>query len=175
MQVTPNAVWESVRKWDNQVSSPLPKEAVDLLKRKIPFIFTSKNAAPSGSFVCGSVKSNACQSWTKSTGERKLLLDALINDNDFNIMCGTLVLRWLLEKFSSVVGGFNLGQLNKAIVGYNAGAYLRALGGTSKTLSKIPIDTTRLAGIVSSEPRNYLYKMLGVNGFLELVYKKKAI
>jgi hypothetical protein len=176
MQVTPNAVWESVRKWRSQVSTDLPSEAATKLRAKLPFIFTSKAVQPTGSFSCRGLSNLACTRWREgTTGERKIMIEVLTTDNDFNIMCGTLVLRWLLERFSSAVGGFNLGQLNKAIVGYNAGAYLRVLGGTSKAAAKLPIDTTKLYASVSSEPKGYLLKMSGQNGFLFLVYRKGAI
>jgi soluble lytic murein transglycosylase-like protein len=178
MQVTPNALWETVRKWRAVVSTDMPAEAVNKLKAKVPFIYSapSTQGQPTGSFSCRGLSNNACTRWREATtGQRKQIIEALTTDNDFNIMCGTLVLRWLLERFSSSVGGFNLGQLNKAIVGYNAGAYLRVLGGTSLASAKIPIDTTTLFGRVSSEPRNYLLKMLGQKGFLELVYVNGAI
>jgi hypothetical protein len=84
-------------------------------------------------------------------------------------MAGTLVLRWLIERFS-VAGGS--GQLNKAMVGYNAGPYRTVLssGGT-----KTPVDSTSLASnrSVPAESRAYLYKMLGKDGFLELIYLQK--
>lgn len=94
----------------------------------------------------------------------------LLNDPNFNIMCGTMVLRWNLEYFSTFLTG---AQLNKAIVGYNAGTYVRALSSNRK----IPIDTTTLVGMksVPSEARSYLVKMLGVDGFVSLIYKDKAI
>jgi hypothetical protein len=176
MQVTPNAVWECVKKWEIQTKKPLPQEAYTALNKKIPFIFTSKNTQPDGGFQCLGVSNNACTKYAQgSSGQRKLMIDALTTDNNFNIMCGTLVLRWLLERFSSPLSGINFGQLNKAIVAYNAGAYLKVLGGTSSTAAKIPIDSTKLSTLVSSEPRNYLYKMLGKEGFLDLIYRRKAI
>jgi hypothetical protein len=178
MQVTPNSLWETARKWRSVVSSDMPIEAVNKIKAKLPFIYTapSSQVQPSGSFSCRGLANLACTRWREATtGQRKQMIEALTTDNDFNIMCGTLVLRWLLERFSSPVSGYNLGQLNKAIVGYNAGAYLKSLGGTSLAAAKIPIDTTTLFGRVSAEPRNYLLKMLGQKGFLELVYKNGAI
>jgi soluble lytic murein transglycosylase-like protein len=170
MQITPNALWECVRKWRNEVDSPIPIEAERFLKQEIPFIFTSPNLIPSGVFRCAGLRNNACTLWEQNTtGERKVIIDKLVNNNEFNIMAGTLVLRWLLERFRSPIGALDLAQLNKAIVGYNAGAYLKVLGG------KLPIDTTILAKSVSSEPRNYLRKMMGKHGFLELIYKDNVI
>jgi soluble lytic murein transglycosylase-like protein len=175
MQVTPNAVWESVKKWERQTKTPLPSQARNLLNQKIPFIFTSKNNAPDGVFKCiGLDRTNSCTRYKEgTTGQTRVMIDALTTDNNFNIMCGTLVLRWLLERFKSPIQGINFGQLNKAIVAYNAGAYLRVLGGSVANV--VPIDTTKLSTMVSSEPRNYLVKMLGKDGFMDLIYTKKAI
>ena len=149
MQVTPAAIYDSARKWNAEVKiAPLPAPAVNLIKQKIPNFFDSRT--------------------TLSSIQSKILLQ-LQSDANFNIMSGTLVLRWLIERFS-VAGG--AGQLNKAMVGYNAGAYRDVLssGGT-----KTPVDSTSLATNrnVPSESRAYLYKMLGKDGFLELIYLQK--
>lgn len=149
MQVTPAAIFDCARKWTAEVRSPLPSVASAELKKKIPNFFT------------GSL----------SSMESKLLL-YLKTDANFNIMSGTLVLRWLIERFS-VDGG--TGQLNKAMVAYNAGAYLGALGGVRANTT--PIDSTSLANNrrVPLESRNYLIKTLGKDGFFSLIYKDKAI
>lgn len=156
MQVTPSAVWESVRKWQPTVSSPLPNQAVQYLNRVVPEIFTSKSA-------------------TVPSATQNKLLSLLEKDANFNIMAGTLLLRWLLERFSTQSTG---GQLNKAMVAYNAGAYIRVLNpqGISNP-NKIPVDTLSLAQNrnVPSESRAYLYKMLGRDGFLSLIIKDRVI
>jgi hypothetical protein len=178
MQVTPNAVWDCVRKWRDEVSIPMPQQAESVLRVKLPFLYTSKAARPSGGFVCGTVYSDTkgCVNYkVGTTGEVRAIIDALTTDNDFNILCGCLVLRWLLERFTSRIGNLNLGQLNKAIVGYNAGAYLGSLGGTSRARAKVPIDTLSLYNKVSSEPKGYILKMLGVNGFMDIIYKKGLV
>jgi hypothetical protein len=149
MQVTPAAIYDSARKWSAEVkSAPLPTPAVNLLKQKIPNFFDSRTSL-------ASIQS-------------KILL-YLQSDANFNVMAGTIVLRWLIERFS-VSGG--AGQLNKAMVGYNAGAYRDILssGGT-----KNPVDSTSLATNrrVPVESRGYLMKMLGKDGFLELIYLQK--
>lgn len=157
MQVTPNAIWDCARKWSSEVDVPLPTTAKNLLTQKIPDFFTSKSATPSSS-------------------QRTKILTALEKDANFNIMAGTLVLRWLIERFSTFLTG---GQLNKAMVAYNAGAYLSALqvAGTRTTPNQVPIDSTALAtnSRVPAESRAYLYKMMGTDGFLALIYKDKAI
>jgi hypothetical protein len=62
------------------------------------------------------------------------------------------------------------------MVAYNAGAYRVVLGGT-KTGRETPVDSTSLATnrSVPLESRSYLYKMMGKDGFLELIYKFRAI
>lgn len=156
MQVTPIAVWESVRKWSSAVSSPLPSQAVTVLNKTIPEVFTSKSGT------------------VPAATERKIL-NLLEKDANFNIMCGTMLLRWLLERFSTLSTG---GQLNKAMVAYNAGAYIRVLNPQgAANPNKVPVDTLSLAQnrSVPSESRAYLYKMLGKDGFLSLILKDGVI
>lgn len=152
MQVTPAAIFDSARKWDTEVKTPLPDSARRLLVSKIPNFFTTKNL----SSVSASILRN------------------LEKDANFNIMSGTLVLRWLIERFTDDSGVSK--SLNKAMVAYNAGAYRVVLGGT-KTGREMPVDSTSLATnrSVPLESRSYLYKMMGKDGFLELIYKFRAI
>lgn len=152
MQVTPAAIFDSARKWDTEVKTPLPDSARRLLVSKIPNFFTTKNL----SSVSASILRN------------------LEKDANFNIMSGTLVLRWLIERFTDDSGVSK--SLNKAMVAYNAGAYRVVLGGT-KTGRETPVDSTSLATnrSVPLESRSYLYKMMGKDGFLELIYKYMAI
>jgi len=148
MQATPTAVVECISKW-SKTGTDLPPEVVTEIKKKLPSLLTVKTV--------GNLESS--------------IINLLKNDANFSIMCGTLILRWLLQRFSSL---FNGSQLNKAMVAYNAGAYSRAInqGGLGE-----PIDSTVLAQnpIVPNESRAYLYKMLGINGFLNLIYRNKVI
>jgi soluble lytic murein transglycosylase-like protein len=152
MQVTPPSIFEVANKWRAEVSTPMPKDSVDLLNQRVPELLKSK---------------------TISAALRSRLLTLLQNDANFNIMAGTSILRWLLERFSSPLTG---GQLNKAMVAYNAGAYTRAIS-TGTKANKTPIDSTTLSRNpqVPAESRAYLLKMLGRDGFLSLIYKDKAI
>lgn len=156
MQVTPSAIWESVRKWQPTVSSPLPNQSLEFLSRTIPEIFTSSSA-------------------TVPSAANKKILSLLEKDANFNIMTATILLRWLLERFSTQSTG---GQLNKAMVAYNAGAYIKVLNpqGVSNP-NKTPIDTVSLAQNrnVPAESRAYLYKMLGRDGYLSLIIKDRVI
>jgi hypothetical protein len=150
MQVTPSAIYECANKWRNEVNSDLPSEALNLLNQKVPNIFR------------GSLSS------VNST-----LLNLLENDANFNVMSGALVLRWLIERFSTFLTG---GQLNKAMIGYNSGAYNKAISNGTKA-NKFPIDSTSLSNNsqVPTESRNYLLKTLGIDGYFSIIYKDKVI
>jgi soluble lytic murein transglycosylase-like protein len=157
MQVTPDAIAECARKWQVEVPTPLPNEARNLLIQKVPTFFTFK-------YSNGQMPSSV---------ERPILSN-LQFDANYNIMCGTLILRWLIERFTDASGVSK--SLNKAMVGYNAGAYRVVLGGTKLT-RETPVDSTALASnrAVPFESRAYLEKMLGQDGFLELIYRYNAL
>ncbi len=157
MQVSPEGLWESGRKWSREVSVPLPSDVVSTIKSIVSDFFTSSASSPN------------------STQYSKIR-NALLTNTNFNIMAGTIMLRWMIERFSNMLTG---GQLNKAIVAYNAGPYVKVLQvpGTSTTPNEIPVDSTALATNrrVPVESRNYLLKMLGQDGFMSLVYKDKVV
>lgn len=154
MQVSPAGIYECVTKWKNIVGSDMPQPAKSELLYKVPDFYKKYN----------------------STLEKKIVKE-LKADANFNILCGTIMLRWLIERFSTVLTG---GQMNKAIIGYNAGAYTTSINtrvGGVPVANKIPIDTAKLVvnPKVPKETQNYLVKMLGVDGFMSLVYKDKAL
>lgn len=155
MQVTPNAVWDCARKWTSEVSTPLPQNVKTSLETNVFNFFSSKQPVP-------------------NVTQRNAILSLLQRNADFNIMCGTMSLRWLLERFSTFLTG---AQINKAMVAYNAGAYVRALQIPNTTkANKIPIDTSTLYKMrIPLESKNYLLKMLGIDGFMSLIYKDKII
>jgi hypothetical protein len=147
MQMTPPAFFDVVKKWKSEVDSDMPVEVESVLKTKIPEVYSNKTLT--------------------STLEAKILR-LLQNDSDFNIMSGVMTVRWLLERFSSLIFG---SQLNKALVAYNAGAYRSVLN------SAPVIDTASLVKNkqVPLESRGYLLKMLGKDGFLQLMIVDKAL
>lgn len=153
MQITPDTVWETGRKFKNQTGVDLPAEVRAELVKKIPTFFTSTATQPNASI-------------------EKTILNLLQNDANFNIMVGTMALRWLLERFSSL----RVGQLNKAMIAYNAGAFTKSINRGTTPITE-PIDTIKLATnpAVPIESRGYLYKMLGKDGFLSLIYKENVI
>lgn len=152
MQISPSGVFDTITKWSVESSEPLPSQAVAYIKLKIPELL---------------------QKGVKYTSQVKSKIVLLTgNDAEFNIMSGTALLRWLIERYSSPIFG---GQLNKAMIAYNAGAYTKSLGGVKADVS--PIDSAILAKNVKVplESRNYLLKMFGEDGFLSLIYKDKVI
>jgi soluble lytic murein transglycosylase-like protein len=149
MQVTPNSVWEILVKWENIVKSPLSSKAKSFFNKAIP---SSKN------FNANNLPSSAVKSEIRK---------ALQNNSEFNIAIGTATLRWLLEAFKEG----NTVNINKVMVSYNAGYYamkdkVKGNPTTEQLLNnkKIPLES-----------RAYLLKMLGVNGFLDLWFKKNNI
>ncbi|MBS1616230.1 MAG: transglycosylase SLT domain-containing protein [Bacteroidetes bacterium] len=90
------------------------------------------------------------------------------SDASFNIMSGAVVLRWNLERFA--------GNLNKAIIAYNAGPYNKAISQGTRAITA-PADTASLVRLpqVNTESKGYLKKMLGVGSYLALVYKEKLV
>lgn len=147
MQMTPAAFFDVIKKWKSEVDSDLPAEVVSAINQKIP----EMNAAK-----------------TLTAGLTAKILSLLQKDADFNIMSGVATIRWLLERFSSPIFG---GQLNKALVAYNAGPYRSIL------TSSAVIDTARLVAspLVPKQSQDYLLKMLGKDGYMQLMIVDGAL
>jgi hypothetical protein len=146
MQMTPETVWEILAKWQTIVGSPLSAKATSFFNKAIP---SSKNYNPN----------NPPNSAVKSE-----IRKALQNNSEFNIAIGTANLRWLLEAFKDG----NIASINKVMVSYNAGYY------ATRNKLKSALTTQQMINNKSFplESRGYLLKMLGVNGFLDLWFKK---
>ena len=147
MQMTPPALFDTIKKWKSEVDSDIPSEVMSKIRLKIPEIISSKTLT--------------------STLEAKILR-LLQSDSDFNIMTGTMLIRWLLERFSSSVFG---SQLNKTLVAYNAGAYRSVLNSAPVLDTAMLVKNTQ----VPLESRGYLLKMLGKDGFLQLMVVDKKL
>ena len=146
MQMTPNTVWEVLVKWENIVGSPLSDKAKSFFNKAIPSSKNFDSNSPPNSSVKNQITS------------------ALKNNPEFNIAIGTACLRWLLEAFSDG----NVASINKVMVSYNAGYY------AMRNKVKGSLTTQQLINnkSIPIESRGYLLKMLGVNGFLDLWFKK---
>ena len=83
-------------------------------------------------------------------------------------MAGAVILRWNLERFA--------GNLNKAIIAYNAGPYNKAISQGTRAITA-PTDTAALVRLpqVNTESKSYLKKMLGVGSYCALIYQDKLV
>lgn len=155
MQITAVAFYDAFYGWSKEVKSPMPKEVQDELRKKASFLFTK--TTPSFTLV------------------KDRILKLLQSDASFNVLAGCLCLRWLSERFSNN----RIALFNRVMVAYNAGAYTKSMvvSGTKTQANKNPVDTTTLVNnmAVPFESRNYLVKMMGVDGFLDLIYKQKLV
>lgn len=145
MQITPVSVYETITKWDSMVSVPLSAKTKAILKKYIP-TYTSwdKNKDMSAS------TSNAIKTASKNA--------------DFNIAMGSAMIRWMLEAFSKDTGS----PLNKVMIGYNMGYY------SAKNKLKGNLTSQQILSVkgLGKEPKAYVLKMLGKNGFLDLLFNK---
>lgn len=95
---------------------------------------------------------------TKSVIESKLA-----SSPELNILVGMMLLRMLSERFG--------GNFNRVLVAYNAGAYTKSQNvGTTPITTSVDTATLVLDKRVPSQSRDYLQKVLGKDGFLELYY-----
>jgi len=147
MQVTPSTVWEVLVKWEKIVNSPLSPKAKSFFNKAIP---SSKK-----------FNTNTLPSLAVKSEIRK----ALQNNSEFNIAIGTAILRWLLEAFKQG----NVANLNKVMVSYNAGYYAMRNNVNGNPTTEQLLKNKK----IPLESRGYLLKMLGVNGFLDLWFKKR--
>jgi hypothetical protein len=146
MQMTPLTVYEILSKWEKIVGSPLSKTASTFFTKAIPSI----KKIDANTEITTAIKSE--------------ISNALRSNIEFNIAIGTANIRWLLEAFKADGKAY----INKVMVSYNAGYY------SSKGSLRGVITTTQLVNnkTFPLESRGYLLKMLGVNGFLDLWFKK---
>jgi soluble lytic murein transglycosylase-like protein len=149
MQVTPDTVWEVIVKWQKIVKFPLSVKATTFFNKAIP---SSKKFNPN---------------ILPSTAVKSEIRKALQNNSEFNIAIGTATLRWLLEAFKEG----NTVNINKVMVSYNAGYYSMK----DKVKGNPTTGQLLLNKRIPLESRAYLLKMLGVNGFLDLWFKKNNV
>lgn len=148
-QVTPIAIIEAISKFKTITKQELPAEIKNYINKKSSFLtkLTPNNQ-------------------TISSKDKTTLLNLLKTDEEFNILMGCICLRWLFEllKFQGKA------ELNRAIIGYNQSAYGRISFYKNK-----PVTTEKLYSDknIPKETRQYLAKLLGVNGFTELILENK--
>ena len=144
MQVTAPTIYECVTKWSSMVNVPLSTTTKAVLSKYVP----------------------SWKDWDKNkkmTSSDTNNIENALKKEEFNIALGCLCFRWMIDAFA-VNGESNI---NKPIVAYNRGYY------GSKSVMQGLTTTKELFNKkgLGKEPKAYLLKMLGVNGFLDLWYK----
>lgn len=143
-QVTVVAIVECFTKFKTITNQSLPNQALSLIKDKAPYLL---NLSANNQDL-----SNANNS----------KLETLLSKNaDFNIMAGAMVLRWCLE----ITSDDKLAYVQKAIIAYNQSAYGRIKIYKGKYVSTVTLFKDK---VIPKETRNYLVKVLGKDGYLEL-------
>lgn len=151
MQCAAGPFYDAFIKWSSEVKgAPLPQEVRQEVAAKCPQLLQHSIKSYNPSAITGR------------------LAQIMQTDASFNIMAGATILRWNLERFA--------GNLNKAIIGYNAGPYNHAISQGTRAITA-PSDTASLMRKpqVSGESKGYLKKMLGIGSYLALVYKDKLV
>lgn len=156
MQATPPSAYDAIANWKKEVKDPIPAAIIQELNTKAKFLLNGTSYANAKSGI----------------------LNLLKTDASFNILAGCMILRWMFERFSN--NGTAL--LNRALVAYNAGAYTPSQaskdpGAKSTAANRNVADTATLVASksVPLESRYYLVKMLGVDGFLDLIYRQNLV
>jgi len=148
-QVTPVAVIETVSKFKIITKQSLPVDIVNYINSKAPYLtkLTPNNQ-------------------TLSASNKTALLKLLKENNEFNILMGAISLRWLFDflKFDGKA------HLNRAIIGYNQSAYGRISKYKGKAVTTKELYSDK---IIPAETRQYLAKLLGVDGFTQLILENK--
>jgi len=149
MQITPGAFFETLTR--RLKTEDIGDQQILLIKRYAPFL----------NFSSTQMKSNL------SSVENSLI--AAFKQPEFNIYAGCLYLDFLLDRFA--ING--IAEINKALVGYNAGPYLKILSANIG----IALDSGNLSKniLVPKESRAYLVKILGIDGFLDLILKQQLV
>lgn len=143
-QVTVVAIIEAISKFKIITGVDLPSQAIALVKEKSTYLsnLTANNQ-------------------DLSSLNRGKLETLLANDPNFNIMAGAMVLRWSLE----ITNDDKFAYVQKGIIAYNQSAYGRIKFYKGKFVSTNILFKDK---VILKETRNYLVKVLGKDGYLQL-------
>jgi hypothetical protein len=147
-QVTIVLIREAISKFKTITKVDLPREALTSIRMKAPYLLSL-------------TPNNQSLSSSNTTKLESLLK----SDGDFNILMGALGLRWGLE----ITKALDKTYLQKGIIAYNQSAYGDIARYKNKKVETITLFKDK--GI-PKETRNYLVKILGIDGFLELYAKE---
>lgn len=143
-QVTVVAVIEAISKFKIITGVDLPSQAVALVKEKAPYL--------------SNLTANNQDLSSLNRGKLETLLE---KDPNFNIMAGAMVLRWNLE----ITNDDKFAYVQKGIIAYNQSAYGRIKSYKGNFVST---NTLFKDKAIPKETRNYLVKVLGKDGYLQL-------
>jgi hypothetical protein len=145
MQIKAGTVYETITKWSVYVDIPLSNQIKNILTKNTP----------------------SWKSWDKNKKMTTAItsqIETALKKEDYNIALGCASLRWMLEAFSKD-GESNI---NKTIIAYNKGFY----GARTSMIGLTTTEELLAKKGLGREPKGYLLKMLGVNGFLDLWFNK---
>ncbi len=149
MQITPNAFYDTLHR--RLKSGDIAADQQALVRSFAPGLqFSAKGIS------------------TTPAGARSILLKAFSNP-EFNIYAGCLYMDYLVDRFA--ISG--RAQINKVLIGYNAGAFNKVISANIA----IAMDSSGLARnpLVPAESRGYLVKILGIDGFLDLILRQRLV
>jgi len=149
MQITPAAFYETFSR--RLKTGDIAPEQQAFVKSKLPSMQFSNRGISSS-----------------QSGMQELILKAFSNP-EFNIYAGCLYMDFLYDRFA--ING--IGQTNKVLVGYNAGAYQKFISANIA----IALDSNNLATskLVPQESRGYIVKILGIDGYMDLIHRQNAV
>lgn len=106
---------------------------------------------------------------TSSVSSIRAALLVAFQKPEFNIYAGCLYLDFLIDRFAIN----SVAQINKVLVGYNAGAYNSVI--SSNIAIAIASNNLVKNALVPKESRGYLVKILGIDGYLDLILKQGLV
>lgn len=140
----------------------MPPTAFDTIEKQAP-VMSSQQAAIINKYLPGLLKPGGFTGFYKNY---KLKLETALNDPEFNIWLGTMQLAQLFKYIINKTGSLNLAQ---AIVAYNAGTgnfnKWVVNNNLHKSDSTALVKGLQVAGGLK-ESRQYIVKLLGINGSL---------
>ena len=149
-QVTRPAAYDAIKK--EIIDGYLTDDERAYVKRKVPALAKNDLRIKYGGYEGITYQGNA--------EVQKQLLDAL-NDTEFNIFVSSMILAQLAERYRDING---VPKLHQVIAHYNGG---KKYGDVSK---KYPNawDAAK-ASDLPTETKNYIKKLVGTNGFLDVL------
>lgn len=152
MQITSATAYDTIRYFASNNLLSLGIKAI--LQAKIPFLNLT-------------IRGNQFPFWDFST-LAKPQLESGLQDPELNILLGTMYLRIALDK--TVSNGH--ARLDKAIVFYNFGMY-NSLYGTASWQDST-VQSLYQNSELPEETKNYILKLMGVNGTLDILLNNKS-